>query len=66
MYNPFDEVVMAQVMKNLGRSVAAVPRNIWLIYNTPSHHDLIVKARVFRNHFDRNISGTEFRVYTNA
>jgi len=66
MYNPFDEVVMAQVMKNLGRSVATVPRNVWLIYNTPSHHDLIVKARVFRNHFDRNISGTEFRVYTNA
>jgi len=65
MYNPFGEVVVAQVLANLRRSVEISPRRIWLIYNTPTQHDLIAKSEIFRDQFDRNIGGTHFRVYSN-
>jgi SAM-dependent methyltransferase len=65
MYNPFDEVVMAQVLANLRRSVEESPRKIWLIYNTPRHHDVIDAAGVFPSCSRRDIGGTEFLVYAN-
>jgi hypothetical protein len=64
MYNPFGRVVLAQVLANLRTSVAMVPRQVWLIYNTPRHHDLIENAGLFRTWLDRNIAGTLFRVYS--
>ena len=66
MFNPFGEVVMAQVLANLRRSVQVAPRKIWLIYNTPTQHDLIARTGIFRDQFYRNISGTHFRVYSNG
>jgi SAM-dependent methyltransferase len=65
MFNPFREVVMAQVLANLRRSVEIAPRKIWLIYNTPIQHDLIAETGIFRDQFCRNIGGTHFRVYSN-
>ena len=65
MFNPFRAVVMAQVLANLRRSVELAPRKIWLIYNTPTQHDLIAKTGFFRDQFYRNIGGTHFRVYSN-
>ena len=65
MFNPFDEVVMAQVLANLRRSAEIAPRKVWLIYNTPIQHELIAKTGIFRDQSYRNIGGTNFRVYAN-
>jgi SAM-dependent methyltransferase len=65
MFNPFGEAVMAQVLANLRRSVEVAPRRIWLIYNTPTQHQLITKTGMFRDLFYRNIGGNHFRVYSN-
>jgi predicted RNA methylase len=65
MFNPFGAVVMTQVLANLCRSVETAPRGIWLIYNTPIHHDLIASTGIFRDQCSRNICGTNFRVYSN-
>lgn len=32
MYNPFDHVVMHEVLQQLGRSLAEAPRRVWVIY----------------------------------
>jgi predicted RNA methylase len=64
MYNPFGRAVMSQVLANLRRSVETTPRNVWLIYNTPSHHALVENTGIFRSQLDRNIGGTQFRVYS--
>lgn len=66
MYNPFDGVVMEQVMANLGRSVELAPRQIWLIYNTPICQKVIENAGMFTNRFFREIGGTNFLVCANT
>lgn len=66
MYDPFDGVVMEQVMANLRRSVELAPRPVWLIYNTPICQHVIEKAGMFTNRFFREIGGTNFLVYANT
>jgi predicted RNA methylase len=63
MYNPFDAPVLAQVLANLRASLEINPRKIWLIYNTPMHHDAVIKSKVFLSHCYVESGGTEFRVY---
>ena len=65
MYNPFDAVVLSRVLANIGESVAQSPRKIWLIYNTPLHHDVIERSGIFGDGSFREIGGTEFRIYAN-
>jgi len=66
MYNPFDAVVMEQVVANLRRSLELAPRPVWLIYNTPLCQHIIEKAGMFTNRLFREIGGTSFIVYANT
>jgi SAM-dependent methyltransferase len=66
MYNPFDAVVMEQVVANLRQSVALTPRPVWLIYNTPICQHVIEKAGMFTNRLFREIGGSNFLVYANT
>jgi len=63
-YNPFDPPVLSKVLDNVRRSVESAPRKLWLIYNTPRHHELIHQSGLFRDCSCHEIGGTEFRVYT--
>jgi SAM-dependent methyltransferase len=63
-YNPFDPPVLSRVLDNVRRSVESAPRKLWLIYNTPKHHELILQSGLFRDCSCHEIGGTEFRVYT--
>jgi SAM-dependent methyltransferase len=65
MYNPFDGVIMAKVVDNIRRSLEENPRRIWLIYNTPLHHDVIKRAALFQMDSFCEIGGNHFRVYSN-
>ena len=64
MYNPFGDAVMTQVLANLRKSFEMARRQIWLIYNTPTCHDVILRSGLFQTHSRREIGGTEFRVYS--
>jgi SAM-dependent methyltransferase len=65
MFNPFDAVILGQVVNNIRRSLQSDPRPIWLIYNTPIYHDVIARSGLFiRNEF-YEIGCSHFRVYSN-
>jgi hypothetical protein len=64
LYNPFTPVVLAQTLQNIAFYVSAVPRAIWLIYNTPLHHHTICEDGRFERSELLEIDGTDFRVYS--
>jgi SAM-dependent methyltransferase len=64
MYNPFDEVVLKQMMDNIRNSVRRMPREIWLIYNTPIQHETIQRKGDFGRCEQYEIGGTTFHVYS--
>jgi SAM-dependent methyltransferase len=66
MYNPFDAFIMSQVVNNIRGSLKEKPRRIWLIYNTPQHHDVIKRAALFESDVFCEIGGNHFRVYSNG
>jgi len=65
LYDPFGPIVLKQLLENLQKSVMAHPREIFLIYNSPRHHDVVESCGLFpeRRHFE--FGGSEFRVYGN-
>jgi SAM-dependent methyltransferase len=65
MFNPFDAFIMEKVLENIRRSLVEHPRRIWLIYNTPVHHELVKRAGLFQSDAFYEIGGTRFRVYSN-
>jgi SAM-dependent methyltransferase len=66
MFNPFDSLVMTQVVENIRQSLEHNPRRMWVIYNTPTQHDVLMSAGLFKSVSAYEISGNEFRVYTNC
>jgi len=64
MYNPFDKVVMKQMMDNIRTSVRRSPREIWLIYNTPLQHEIVQQEDDFGRCEQYEIGGTLFHIYS--
>ena len=50
MCNPFRGAVMTSFLDNLAASREAHPRPIWLLYNNPVEHDLIMAQGLFSHH----------------
>jgi len=63
LYDPFNAVVLAQLLRNIGRSLAEHPREIHLIYNSPEYHEIMEQGGVFTHSRLLEIGGNEFRVY---
>lgn len=42
LFNPFDEIIMSGVIKNLEDSMKELPRDIYIIYLNPLHKDLFL------------------------
>lgn len=63
MYNPFDASVMAQVIENLRGSLKTNPRKVWLIYNTPVHHEVVHQSGLFKTDSYVENAGNRFRIY---
>lgn len=64
MYNPFNSVVMEQVLANLRSSVDRFPRKVWLIYSTPEHSDTLLRAGLFSSSRHYRIGGNDFVVFS--
>ncbi len=63
LYNPFDSIVLGQVLDKIGKSVLKAPRDIWMIYNNPAHHDIVRNNRLFAGYDRYEIEGEIFHVY---
>jgi SAM-dependent methyltransferase len=65
MFNPFDALILGQVVNNIRRSLQANPRPIWLIYHTPIYHEVIARSGIFIRDEFYEIGCSHFRVYSN-
>jgi cyclopropane fatty-acyl-phospholipid synthase-like methyltransferase len=63
MYNPFGPFVIDAFLQNLRASLLYAPREVWLIYCTPKHDQMISACGVFDTVDSYEFGGTEFRVH---
>ncbi len=66
LYDPFSAAILGKVLENLRRSLEEVPRPIWIIYNSPRHHDVMERSGLFTSSQHREIGGIEFCIYHHA
>jgi hypothetical protein len=64
LFNPFDAVILGRFVENVGRSLASHPRQIWLIYNTPLHADVVERSGLFTRAETITVGGIACHVYT--
>ncbi|HLQ38767.1 MAG TPA: methyltransferase domain-containing protein [Planctomycetota bacterium] len=65
MFNPFDAVVLGQVMKNILASLERRDRRIWIVYNYPVCRDVILESGVFVESGTYEHGSSRFSVYGN-
>ena len=65
MFNPFDETVMEQVMRNIAASLEERRRKVWIIYYNPRAGQVIERRQEFERLEDFNFWGYQFAVYSN-
>lgn len=63
LFNPFNAVVLEQVLANLRDSLARAPRQVWLIYNTPLHREVVERTGLFAAPVEFTTRGNQFCVY---
>lgn len=64
LFNPFDALVLTQLLQRLAESLRIEPRKIWLIYCFPRWHDVIASHGMFTQLSLYIYGGYEFAVYT--
>lgn len=66
MYNPFDADIMGAVIDNILESVAAYPRQVFLVYLNPLCRDVIERKREFCLVANHLFCRSRFMVYSNG
>jgi SAM-dependent methyltransferase len=66
MFNPFDDVVLNDVLNNIAASLKIQPRKILILYFNPLHGNLIEQHGVFAKSEEFVIGGYPFPVYSNS
>jgi 16S rRNA G966 N2-methylase RsmD len=66
LYNPFGPEVVRKVVANLEVSLSERPRNCWLVYVNPLHHEIFAKCGFLQIHTENlgRDSGEPFVIYT--
>ena len=64
-FNPFDETVLARVLDNIAHSLAAAPRDVWLIYHNPLWKHVIERRLMVKEVTTHRYAECTFVVYTN-
>lgn len=59
-FNPFDEVVLLKVVKNLLFSLKEFPRKIYVIYINPLHKEIFLSAGFEEEYFFKKMEYLEF------
>ena len=63
-FNPFDDVVLEAVVKNIKKSLQRKPREIAIIYYNPVHSHILDNSFLPRNSY--LIGGEEYMLYANC
>jgi SAM-dependent methyltransferase len=66
LYNPFDDVILLQLLRNMQLSIKEHPRKVWLSYHTPVHREVIDRYCIFNESKSYFLGGVDFVVYENA
>jgi len=61
-FNPFDEVVMLQVVKNILSSLKENPRKIYVVYLNPLHKEIFLSAGFEEEYSLRKMEFLEFSI----
>lgn len=64
LFNPFDDVVLEAVVKNIRQSLRRKPREIAMIYYNPVHSHILDNSFLPRNSYI--IGGEEYMLYVNC
>jgi ribosomal protein L11 methylase PrmA len=65
-FNPFDEVVMEQVVINIRQSLRKYPRKLYVAYINPEHKDLFEEAGFEEVFYIRKMEYVEASILTNT
>lgn len=63
LFNPFDDVILSKVLKNISASQKKHNRPIWMIYANAVHKNLIENTMNIINSYSYNILEFDFVVY---
>ncbi|MDE3212930.1 MAG: class I SAM-dependent methyltransferase [Bacteroidota bacterium] len=61
-FNPFDEVVMLQVVKNLLASLRKHPRKLWVFYANPVDKEIFLSAGFEERHYIKKLQYLELSI----
>jgi SAM-dependent methyltransferase len=61
-FNPFDEVVMLQIVKNILSSFKKTERKIYIVYVNPLHKEIFLSAGFEEEYFFRKMQYLEFSI----
>lgn len=61
-FNPFDEVVMLQVVKNILSSLKQNPRKVYIVYVNPLHKEIFLSAGFEEEYYFRKMKFLEFSI----
>jgi len=64
LFNPFDDVVLDLVMRNLLESLERHPRPVWILYRRPAHRQVLENVPGIRLLGDHRYWGSDFAVFT--
>jgi SAM-dependent methyltransferase len=61
-FNPFDEVIMLAVVKNILSSLRAKPRKAWIMYANPVHKEIFLSAGFVEEYYLRKLKYLELSI----
>ncbi|MGN6196222.1 MAG: class I SAM-dependent methyltransferase [Ginsengibacter sp.] len=61
-FNPFDEIVMLQIVKNILSSFKKTARKIYIVYVNPLHKEIFLSAGFEEEYFFRKMQYLEFSI----
>ena len=65
LFNPFDEVILRSVLKNVKASLLKHPRKIWILYFNALHREILESDPALTMLFESRYWGQECLVFSN-
>src|SRR6185312_6589387 len=65
-FNPFDEIVLLKVVKNILASLKKFPRKIYVIYLNPVHKEIFLSAGFEEEYFFKKMEYMEFCILSKS
>ena len=63
-FNPFDEKIVLEVVKNIMKSIRHYPRKVFVVYLNPMHKEIFESAGFFEEYYVTELEYLELSVLT--